>query len=510
MNRPATLLAITLMLPVWNARSEIKLPAIFADNMVLQQGISVPVWGKADPGEKVTVSVAGQQVSATADAKGKWVVRLQPLRAGGNPIAMTVSGNNTIALKNVLVGEVWLGSGQSNMQMSVMNVANAQAEMAAANYPQIRTFAVKRRGWPQPLDDLEGVWLICSPETINRFSAVLYFFGRDLQLQIKQPIGLINSSYGGTVIQSWTRRDVLLSDPETKNQAETRLKELDDPAWVEKKFAEDTAKYTAAAQKAKAENKPLQMAKPERIGPEEKSRPAGLYNGMIHPLLGYGIRGMLWYQGEYNAGQAEQYARIFPKMIADWRQQWGLGELPFFFVQLPPISKPQDAPMLPPSQTTWADLREAQAKTLSVPNTAMAVTLDTAPDGDLHPKDKQPVGNRLARLAAHKVYGIQTSCFSPMYKSHSREGAVFRLSFAHAGGGLVTKDGGAVRGFAIAGADRKFVWAEAKIEGEQVIVSSPEVAEPVAVRYGWANHPVISLFNNEGLPLAPFRTDDWK
>jgi sialate O-acetylesterase len=348
------------------------------------------------------------------------------------------------------------------------------------------------------------------PDEANRFSAVLYFFGRDLQQQIHQPIGLINSSYGGTAIEWWTRLEVLMTDPQSAKEAQYRIKELSDPGWIEARYHKETGWYEAEVEKAKAEGRRPQMGKPQRIGPDTKSRPAALYNAMIHPLLGYGIRGILWYQGEHNHLRAEQYARLFPKMIADWRQQWGLGELPFFFVQLPPISAPQNAPMLPRSETTWAELREAQAKARAVPNTGMAVTIDTAADGDLHPKDKQPVGNRLARLAANKVYGKDIPCFSPMFQSVSRQGNGLRLSFSHAEGGLTTKEDRTVQGFAIAGADKEFVWADAKIEGEQIFVSSPEVEEPVAVRYAWANHPPSSVFNKAGLPLAPFRTDEWK
>lgn len=490
--------------------ADVKLPAIFSHNMVLQQKVTAPVWGKADPGEKVTVSGFGQSVSTVADEHGKWRVKLAPM-SGDNlpPLTLTVSGKNSLTITNVLVGEVWLGSGQSNMQMGLRNVTNAAAEMAAANYPDIRIFSVKRCGAPQPLEEVEGEWVAAVPGGVERFSAVLYFFGRDLREQIKRPIGLINSSYGGTAIEWWTRLEVLMTDPQSAKEAELRLKELGDPAWVEAQYAKDQARYDKEVETAKAEGRRPQLGKPQRIGPDAKSRPGGLYNAMIHPLLGYGIRGFIWYQGEHNSGRAEQYARLFPKMIADWRAQWGLGELPFFFVQLPPISGLQNEPMLHRGVTLWAEFREAQAKTLSVPKTGMAVTIDTAADGDLHPKDKQPVGNRLARLAASQVYGLPIPCLAPMFAGMERKGDAVRLKFSQAEGGLVTREGGAVAGFAIAGQDRKFVWAEARIEGEQVVVSSPAVKEPVAVRYAWANHPVISLFNKQGLPLAPFRTDDW-
>jgi sialate O-acetylesterase len=513
---------------VW---ADVKLPAIFSHNMVLQQEVAAPVWGKADPGEKVTVSGFGQSVSTVADEHGKWRVKLAPMSVDNlPPMTLTVSGKNSITITNVLVGEVWLASGQSNMQMALRNVTNAAAEMAAANYPDVRTFAVRRRGGaPEPIEDFEGEWIVATTGGVERFSAVPYFFGRELREMIKRPIGVINSSYGGTAIEWWMRLESLMTDPQSAKEAQYRIKELADPVWIEAQYAKDQARYDKEVETAKAEGRRPQLGKPQRVGPDAKSRPGGLYNAMIHPLLGYGIRGFLWYQGEHNTYSAEQYARLFPKMIADWRTQWGLGELPFYFVQLPPISGLQNEPMLYHGVTLWAELREAQAKTLSVPKTGMAVTIDTAADGDLHPKDKQVVGNRLARLAAHMVYGKQVACFAPMFKGIAHEGDALRLSFSpadggqttiagadqlrlsfsHADGGLTTKDGAPIQGFAIAGQDRKFVWAEARIVGEQVVVSSPAVKEPVAVRYAWANHPVISLFNKQGLPLAPFRTDDW-
>lgn len=508
MNKPTLILSLGLALCAPTLNADVKLPAIFGDNMVLQQGREAQVWGKADPGEKVTVSVAGQSASAVADSSGNWKLTLKPLKTDAKQTTVTVTGKNTITLQNVLVGEVWVGSGQSNMQWGVRAANDAEKEIAAAKYPTLRLFTVERYGWPQALEDVKGKWVECSPETVKEFSATLYFFGRDLQAQIQQPIGLINSSVGGTIVQSWTRWEVLLTDPQTKAQAEERVKELDNPEWVARKFAADTARYAEAERKAKAEGKPMRGPKPEWLGPWYRNRPAGLYNAMIHPLLGFPIRGVVWYQGEFNASDPDQYARMFPKMIQDWRQQWGLGEFPFFFVQLPGNNEMQTEPAN--TKQSWALQREAQSKALALPNTGMAVTIDTAPEGDLHPKNKQPVGNRLARIAAAKVYGKSIAFEAPTFESMSKEGSALRLKFRHAKAGLITRDGSPVRGFAIAGADQKFVWADARIEGETVVVSNAAVSDPVAVRYGWANNPVISLFNKEGLPLAPFRTDDWK
>ncbi|HEX4084917.1 MAG TPA: sialate O-acetylesterase [Chthoniobacteraceae bacterium] len=469
-----------------------------------------PVWGKADPGEKVTVSVAGQSASAVADSNGRWLARLQPLKADGTPVTVTISGKNTLTLNNVLVGEVWVGSGQSNMQYSVAGVLNSKSEIAAANYPKLRLFAVKPFGWPYPLDNVTGKWVECTPRTVPGFSAALYFFGRDLQQEINQPIGLIHSSQGATVVQSWTRWDVLMTDPQTKKQAENRVKQLDDPAWVAKEYAAATAKYKQAQEQATSSAQPLRAPKPEWLGPSYINRPAGLYNAMIHPLLGFAIRGVVWYQGEFNAGDAEQYAHVFPKMIVDWRQQWGEGNFPFLFVQLPENGPLETQPCNVAVREKWAELREAQSKTLSVPNTFMAVTIDTAPGGELHPKNKQPVGSRLALIAANKVYGKQIACDGPTFDSMIQQGNAIRIKFRNAAGGLVTKDGGPVQGFAISGADRKFVWGDARIEGDSVVVSSPAVPEPVSIRYGWANNPLVNIYNKSGLPASPFRTDDWK
>ena len=509
MKSKCIILAVALVSSVPGVRAEVKLPAIFGDNMVLQQGVVAPVWGKADPGEKVTVSVAGQSVSAVADAAGKWKLKLQPLKVVGAPLTVTVKGKNLITLTNVLVGEVWVGSGQSNMQYSLNGVLNGSQEVAAANYPTLRLFTVKTAAWRDPLDELEGAWVECSPQTAKGFSATLYLFGRDLQKELRQPVGLIHSSWGATIIQSWTRWEVLMTDPDTKKEAENRIRQLDDPAWLVHNYIEETAKRKAAAEKAIAEGKKPGPLQADWLGDGYRNRPASLYNAMIHPILGFPIRGVVWYQGEFNAGNAAQYERLFPKMIQDWREQWGQGDFPFLFVQLP--NNGPAVQTLPPEAKydaeKWAALREAQLKTLKVPNTGMAVTIDTS-DGDLHPKNKQPVGDRLARLALKMAYGKQIACSGPTLEKMSTQGNTVRLQFQHAEGGLVAKDN--AQGFAIAGADKKFVWGDARIEGDCVLVSSAQVLEPVAVRYGWGNNPLVSLYNQAGLPASPFRTDDWK
>lgn len=490
------------------ARADVRLPSLFGDKMVLQQGIPVPVWGKADPGESVTVSVAGQSVSTHADAAGKWRVILQPLKSDSNPVTINVQGRNLITLSDVLIGEVWVGSGQSNMQYSLSGVVDGTKEVAAANYPTLRLFTVKPTAWSEPLDDVDGQWVVCTPQTARAFSATLYFFGRDLQRGINQPVGLIASSWGATIIQSWTRWEVLESDPDTKKEVEATIRNLDDPAWVLKAYNDEIAKRKALAAQAIAQGKKPPLAiDGDWHGAAYRNRPASLYNAMIHPLLGFAMRGVVWYQGEFNTGHAEQYARLFPKMIEDWRAQWGEGDFPFLFVQLPNNGPAVQTapPETNPGASKWAALREAQAKTLVVPDTGMAVTIDTS-NGELHPKTKQPVGDRLSRLALDMIYGKNVACYGPALAGMSVEGAVARLKFEHTDGGLT----GSLQGFAIAGADRKFVWADAKIDGDDVVASSPRVSQPVAVRYGWGDNPLIGLANKAGLPASPFRTDDWK
>ncbi|QTN33888.1 sialate O-acetylesterase [Akkermansiaceae bacterium] len=459
---PASLLAaVTLSSALLHA--EVKPNPLFTDGAVLQRGQAVPIWGTAKDGEKVSVEFAGQKAETTAKG-GKWSVSLKPLEAGG-PFTMKISGENTVTVGNLLVGEVWVCSGQSNMEWKFKATAAADQDRADANYPKLRMFTVARTTSPLPLAKAKGSWVECSPQTVDGFSAVGYYFARDLHEKLGVPVGMISTSWGGTPAQAWTSAEGFGGHAE-----------LDGYAKVAK---ENLAKYATAA--------------PEKpLGP---GIPASLYNGMIEPLLPYAIKGAIWYQGESNAGKSKEYQTLFPAMIADWRAKWKQGDFPFYFVQIAPF-KGQPA-----------EIREAQFLTLSKSkNTAMVVTTDVGDANDIHPRRKRPVGERLALAARALVYGEKTEYSGPLYESMEAKGDKVALSFGHVGGGLVA-EGGDLKGFTIAGADGQFVPAKAEIKGDQVLVSAEGVSEPKAVRYGWANVPDVNLFNKEGLPASPFRTD---
>lgn len=506
---PSLLLVLIL---VTAAHADVKLPSLVGDNMVLQQQKPLKIWGTADPAEKVTVAFNGQTVEATADAQGAWLATLKPMTAGG-PFDMTITGKNTINLRNILLGEVWVCSGQSNMQWNVANSVNGPQEIAAANYPQIRLFRVPNKTATEPQTDVVSQWQECSPDTVGSFSAVGYFFGRDLYKALNVPVGLINSSWGGTAAEAWTTVPSLKADPEYQIMFERWDKMIADYPAASEKFKETMATYNAdleawkaACEKAKAENQPL-PAQPRRPyppnGPDSPNRPGNLYNGMINPLINFAIRGAIWYQGESNAGRAYQYRKLMPLMITDWRTKWGY-DFPFYQVNLANYMARKDQPV----DSAWAELREAQTMTAALPNNGQAVIIDVGEEKDIHPKDKQTVGARLVMLALAKTYGKGNEWSGPMYDKMAVENGKIRLTFTHADG-MATKDDGPVKGFAIAGEDKKFVWAEAKIDGKSIIVSSPEVAAPVAVRYAWADNPETNLYNAAGLPAVPFRTDDW-
>lgn len=448
------------------AWAEVRLPAIFSDHVVLQRQQAVPVWGWADPGEEITVACAGQTASCKAGADGRWRVALAPLAEPG-PHELVVSGKaSTLRLKDVLVGEVWVCSGQSNMQWTVSASANAQEEAAAANYPKIRMFTVQRRTAETPQDDCTGTWAVCDPQTVPQFSAVGYFFARHLHRELNVPVGMINSSWGGTPAESWISRKALESVPALRPLLER---------WEK--------------------------------NPDKKTpwRPACLYNGMIAPLVPYAMRGAIWYQGESNVGRAYQYRILMPLLIADWRRAWGQGDFPFGMVQLAPYRYG------PAGEIACAELREAQTLTMqNTPNVGMAVTMDIGNPKDIHPKNKQEVGRRLGLWALAKVYGRDLIYSGPIYKSMTVEGNKVRISFDHCGSGLATRDGKPPSHFAVAGADQKFYPAQATLDGNTVVVHSPQVSQPVAVRYAWKDDAEPNLMNREGLPASPFRTDQWK
>lgn len=453
--------AVALALLAGAAWAAVVPAAIFTDNAVLQRDVAIPVWGTANDGEKVTVRFLDQVVTTVAK-DGKWMVRLAPIKAGG-PFSLTI---NDIELKNILIGEVWICSGQSNMQWDLARTTNAEATIAASRSPMIRLFTVGRKTSYTPLIEMTGKWALCTPETSAPFSAVGYFFGRDLQKALGVPVGLINTSWGGTGVETWTSMEGFKALPEYAD-------------WVADEY------------------------KKQAEGP---NHPSVLFNGMVNPFVPYAIKGAIWYQGENNAGAAYAYRKLFPNMIKSWRNAFGQGDFPFLFVQLAPYQKIEDQP----TQSAWAELREAQLLTLKAsPKTAMAVITDVGDPNDIHPRDKEPVGARLALAARKLAYGQDILASGPIYKGMKRRGSDITLYFDHVGRGLVSKDG-ELKGFAIAGEDRNFVWANAKIvDGNKVVVSAESVKDPVAVRYGWANCPVVNLWNKDGLPASPFRTDDF-
>lgn len=495
---------------IGSAAADVRLPALFSDHMVLQREMAVPVWGWADPGEEVTVKISGQTHSTKADGDGKWKVTLEAMR-GEEAVTMTVEGKNTVTIDDVLVGEVWLASGQSNMQMQVNASKDAQKEKAGAKFPQIRMFTVGRKAVEVPQDQCEGKWVVCSPETVGAFSATAYFFGRDLHSDLKVPVGLINASWGGTAIEAWTSLDVQQGKPEIAPILEQWKRKVEvpyDEAKAAERFEQQMKAWRKQAQKAKAEGKraPRQPQKP--VNPRlHQNRPANLFNGMIAPLIPYAIRGGIWYQGEANAHNngGKRYGVQLPLMIADWRGRWGQGDFPFAWVQLPNFKEATEDPNAP---SPWSLVRESMLKSLTVRNTGMAIAIDAGEAADIHPKNKQVVGKRLGFWALAKVYGREIASSGPLPVLHRVEGSSMVVRFSDTDGGLVAK-GGDLKGFAIAGEDRKWVWAEARIDGESVVVSSPDVKAPVAVRYGWSENPACNLYNGAGIPASPFRTDDW-
>ena len=635
---------LTLAISIQRASADVRMPRIFSDHMVLQRDAEVVVWGWADPRERVRVSIASQEHSTRADRQGNWSVKLQPMKAGG-PHTMTISGKNRIELSDVLMGEVWLGSGQSNMQWSVAQSANPEEEIQMANHPEIRLFTVPRRIATSPLNDLEGgEWQVCSPESISSFSAVAYYFGRHLHSEIGVPVGLIHSSWGGTVAETWISEEMMRKQEDfrekleaaagldlDKLQAEARKRveewnlvieredagmvngwyrpDIDDAGWntmtlpvlweqaglpglagvvwFRKTITLDAARarqeiilnlgpvddsdytyinghligktldqynqnrrYVVSPDLLRegenliavrvidtgggggiwgdpsqlyylAGNERVSLAGNWRynVGVEAdappsvqgmagpNSFPSLLFNGMIHPILPYTIKGAIWYQGESNAGRAYQYRTLFPGLIEDWRKQWNHPTMPFLFVQLANFR----APSFMPSNSDWAELREAQSMALSLPYTGMAVTIDIGEADDIHPKNKQDVGLRLALNALKIAYGKDIVHSGPVYESMSVENSRVRLRFREVGSGLMIMDKyGYLKGFAIAGPDRVFHWARAFLDGNDVVVYSDKVENPLAVRYAWGDNPDdANLYNREGLPASPFRTDYW-
>ena len=636
------LIAVLLSMPAF---SNVKLPGVLTSNMVLQRNKEIKVWGWADKKEKVSVSFNNKTLTSRADASGKWMVIFPAMKEGG-PYTMLVKGKNTISLDNILIGDVWVCSGQSNMEWVVKNTNNSAYEIANADYPQIRLLTIPKNLQYYPVNDIEGLkWNVCSPQTISSFSAVGYYFGRDVYKETNVPIGLINTSWGGTNVEAWTSTDFISRVEEFKAIAENQkplsqaevealhlkkmkvlfsrfgldpskplntdswnkpgielnywedievpgnweskgIGEVDGIIWFRKevnipenlagkewtlmlgKIDDGDKTYINGIQVGETANKysdfreykiQAGMLKPGvnliavrvedtgggggfwskgeemklvtaateiplagiwkcRLSPESlrinssnnnpNTVPSCLFNGMINPLLNLSVTGAIWYQGESNASRAYQYRTLFPLMIECWREKWNQPDLHFLFVQLANFMKADEQPV----ESEWAELREAQLLTLSLPNTGMAVTTDIGEAEDIHPKNKQDVGKRLALQALKNVYGKNVVHNGPVYKSMNVEGEKAILTFDTQGSKLVAKDKyGYLKGFSIAGADKKFYWAKAVIKGDQIIVYSENVSSPVAVRYAWANNPDdANLYNSQGLPASPFRTDEWE
>jgi sialate O-acetylesterase len=469
--------------------ADVRPAALFSDNMVLQQGTQTPIWGWADEGEPVTVIFRGQRVKATAK-NGKWMVKLSNLKAGG-PDTLVISGKNTVELKNVLVGEVWVCSGQSNMEFPLSRSFEAKADIESSANANIHLFVVPRRKADSPAQDLVSNWQECNSNTVPHFSAVGYYFGRDLQKVRGVPVGLIQADWGGSPAEVWIRHEVLENNPEYKEDI------LEGYEANRKQYEEALVVYEKQKETEKGTTK--------KNAPRIPWKPSELYNGMIAPIVPYGIKGVIWYQGEANAGRAWQYRTLFPDLIRNWRKDWKEGDFTFLAVQLAPFKAIKEQP----EESDWAELREAQLMATQVlPRAGMAVITDVGNPKNIHPTQKKPVGERLALAARGIAYREKIEYSGPVYRSMKVKGGKAVLAFDHKGNGLEARDG-ELKGFAICGADHKFVWAKAEIYGDKIIVDSPEIANPVAVRYGWADCPVVNLWNKDGLPATPFRTDDF-
>ncbi len=497
---PCRMLSCLLFLTSSPLGADVKLPAILSDHMVLQRDEPVRIWGTADPGEQVKVQFRSSEVATTAGESGRWELFLMPQRPGG-PDTLKVSAKNQIVLKDVLVGEVWVASGQSNMEWHVKLSRGAREEIAAARHPNLRLFKVPHRIAEAPQDDVNASWTATTPETIPDFSAVAYVFGRRLHQHLNVPVGLIQAARGGTPAESWIGREELQAAPQLHYYLNKWARLLSEYPEAKKKFEIDIKRWEESG---KVES--LRPRSP--MGPGSSHIPSGLFNGMIAPLTPFSIRGFIWYQGETNASRAESelYKTLFPALIEGWRARWNMGRLPFLFVQLANYEGMGTGP-----GTEWPELREAQSYTVqTVPATGMAVTIDVGSAKDIHPKNKVAVGERLALAARAIAFNEKVVYSGPVYRRVTTEGNALRIWFNSVGGGLGPPKHQALKGFTIAGRNREFVAAAARVDGETIVVSNTSVPSPVAVRYAWADNPDAKLGNAEGLPASPFRSDTWR
>lgn len=520
MKKLIAFIVTSLLLPL-AASAVVKPSPLFASRMVLQRGVEIPVWGTAQANETVTVRLNGRVATTRANASGYWLVKLPSQKAGG-PFQLEIEGDNLITCDDVMVGDVWLCSGQSNMDMTVAKedrywcgVNNEADEVANANYPLIRVFDVEYTPNHYPQQNPAGMWEICSPQTVGHFSAVSYFFARDIFRQYHIPIGLITSAYGASTAETWISKEALEAHPNLKSLLDAYTAKWDkfvaDSAATLTKYRDEMARFKgnlAAVQAAAGDVSAKKPKAPRNPDPSlDQHNPFVCFNGMIAPLVPFALKGALWYQGESNGPSATLYREIMETLIADWRAKFANDKLPFLYVQLANYGKPMQKPVEDGPMMT---VREAQLLNLSVPHTGMAVAIDNAADQptNIHPKNKQAIGHRLALIAQAQVYGDRVEYAGPMYKSYTIKDNTIQLTFDHAGKGLVAKDG-KLTGFAICGEDRNWVTADAVIKGKKIIVSSPQVAQPVAVRYCWGTNPPASLTNREGLWAPNFRTDNW-
>ncbi len=498
MRKLVALLWLTLPL-----HADVSLAPLFSDHAVLQRDKALPIWGTGEPGEKVNVSFAGQKVSATTDKNGQWLVVLDPLPISVTGSELKVVGQTTVTSTDVVVGDVWLCAGEMNMAFPLREAEDAETEIARANLPLLRQLQVPPAAQSKPANRFSSNWSVASPASAANFSAVAYFFARDLQPRLNVPIGLINASVTTGEIESWIAEKAFENDPALSStlpawkknhhawEAELARYHRELDAWTQQENATRAHRQHATAPKPN---------EPTVLGPT--GEPSLLFNGMIAPLLPAALRGFVWYQGESNAYRSSGYGENLRLLIASWRTYFAQGDLPFLFVQLPNFKAGNGA------NTEWARFRDEQVRGLEQPNTDMAVTIDLGSPNDLRPREKQEVGRRLALIARKSVYGMNVDDSGPVFESAEREGTAFRLRFTHAGTGLTAEDH-PLFCFQIAGFDRKFYPASAKIDGESVLVSAREVISPVAVRYAWFNDPRANLYNGAGLPARPFRTDDW-
>ncbi|MHC5066748.1 MAG: sialate O-acetylesterase [Planctomycetota bacterium] len=455
--------------------AQLELAPVFGDHMVLQRGQDVLLWGRGPAGETLDLSMSSSKAQARVGADGRWQAELSALPVGG-PYELLIEGSETLRVRDVLVGEVWLCSGQSNMEWPLRRSDGAEDFIAQAKDPQLRVLEVARHASAGPVRTIRGEWQVCSPDAVAEFSAVAYHFGMELRAQLGVPVGLVQAAWGGTPAEAWTSRRALSAEPGLLSRVI--------------RDAESSARLSMARARASFEGAEAPA------GMRAASRPAYLYNGMIAPLLPLRLRGVIWYQGENNAGRHVEYRDLFPCMIRNWREDFGQGDFPFLFVQLANWARGEG----------WPELREAQTMTLSEPNTAMAVTIDIGDAEDIHPRNKQDVGLRLALAARAIAYGEDVLHSGPSLDTWKSEGHVLRLSFKHAPGGFRVL-GDSIQGFEIAGKTGEFVSADARIDGGDILLSSDAVPAPTRARYGWKPNPVCNLYNKEGLPAQPFRTD---